>query len=231
MANSWPPYVPTGRPVGRPRKDGKPAGSVPKEPKPPKPAPDPAVSTASSPSSTPSPQKSRRPPLKERPAPVLSPEAKKRLRELAGSRVSLPEIAAVLRVEFSVDVTWEDLDKHFADEILVGRAYVTEKVAKETISNALDGSATAQKVMFDVAKEAEQREARRESSTGRQLREIRLVILDGRESRSREVPMNGNRDISKAAAARWADRKKTETSEAPPPGDPGEDPERFDPPN
>lgn len=220
MVYTPPPYVPTGNPVGRPRKDGKPAGSVPKPPKPP---PDP--------SAPPSRQKLRRERLKDRPIPVLSPEARKRLRELAGSRVSLPEIAAVLRVEFSVDVIWEDLDRHFADEILVGRAYVTEKVAKETVANALEGSATAQRVMFDVAKEADQREARREESKGRQIREIRLVVLDGRDSRSREVPINGNRDVSKALAARWAGRKKAETGEAAPSGDPGEDPERLDPPN
>ena len=113
----------------------------------------------------------------KRPLVELTPAAKKRLRELAGARVPVVEIAAVLRIEFKVEVTWQDLDKQYADEILVGRAYVMERVSKKTVASALDGSATAQRVMFDVARDADQRDARNDSGKGRQVREIRLTVL------------------------------------------------------
>jgi hypothetical protein len=128
--------------------------------------------------------------------------------------VPLPEIAAVLRVEFKLDVTWEELDRLYGDEILIGRAYVMEKISKKTVDSALDGSATAQKVMFDVARDADQREARQESAKGRQIREIRLTVLKPDAILSRSEPPRGDRkpDISKAHAALAARRAAKEAA-------------------
>ena len=150
----------------------------------------------------------------------MNAEAKKRLRELAGARVPLPEIAAVLRTEFKIAVTWEELDRYFGDEILVGRAYVMEKVSKKTVASALDGSATAQKVMFDVSRDADVREARHESAKGRRFKEIRLTIVKPGSSMVRGGPPVEYNQGNVAQLSAATDTPKRD-KEAAPPGEQG----------
>lgn len=155
------------------------------------------------------------------PPPKLSDDALKRLRELAGHHVPVAEIAAVLRCEFKVKIKLEDLDEFYRDEILIGRAYAAERISKRTMACAEEGSATAQKTLFDRAREAGQREE--EMGGGRQLRQIKLVVVGGKATRMKSEPLNGNRDTTKMRAALAEKRaaKKELERDAAPPEDPG----------
>jgi hypothetical protein len=119
----------------------------------------------------------------------LPEAARKRLRHLAGHHVPVTEIAAVLRLEFKIPITAEIIDQEYADEILVGRAYSAVQISEKTIDCALEGSATAQKTLFDRNRDAGMREDK--MGGGRQLRQIKLVVVDGLVSRLRSESDGG----------------------------------------
>jgi hypothetical protein len=142
----------------------------------------------------------------------LSAPALARLREMAGDGVRVGDMAAVLRVQFGIEITAEILNRDYSDEMRVGRALEIERVSRSVKATAIEGSPGAQKAWLDQIREVDPAAG----SKGQRIKLIRLVVEDVDYQKQRRAHFATAAKRKAAAKAERASKASSATREGPP---------------